>query len=89
VALLICDTKYISCFPVHATYSVHRNIDRLYSFGGKGARWCSCLRHYTADRNVACSITGGVRPHYDSGFYSASNRTEYWGYLLVVKAAGA
>jgi hypothetical protein len=45
--------------------------------------------HYAADRKVALSITDGVRPHYDSGVYSASNRSEYWGYLLGVKAAGA
>ena len=35
------------------------------------------------------SLTWIFRPHYGPGFDSASNKNEYQGYLLEVKAAGA
>jgi len=59
------------------------------------AQW---LRFCATNRKVAGSIPDGVsgifidiksfRSHYGPGIDSASNRTEYQEYFLVVKAAG-
>jgi len=60
------------------------------------AHWLRCC---AKNRKVAGSIPAGVigffidiksfRSHYGSGVDSASNRNEYQGYFLGVKAAGA
>ena len=47
--------------------------------GGFNSRWC----HWNF------SLTYSLRPHYGTGFDSASNRNEYQEYFLGVKAAGA
>ena len=59
------------------------------------AQWLGCC---ATNREVAGSIPAGVsgffidiksfRLHYGPGVESASNRNEYQGYLLGVKAAG-
>jgi len=59
------------------------------------AQWLRCC---TTNRKVAGSIPAGVigffidiksfRSHYGPGVDSASNRDEYQGYFLGVKAAG-
>ena len=46
---------------------------------GFDSRWC----HWNF------SLTYSFQPHYGTGVNSASNRTEYWGCLLAVKAASA
>ena len=38
--------------------------------------------------SLGFSMTKSFRPHYDPGVGSASNRNEYKGYLLGVKAVG-
>ena len=60
------------------------------------AQWLRCC---ATNRKVAGSIPAGVsgifidvksfRSHYGPGIDSASNRNEYQGYFLGVKAAGA
>jgi hypothetical protein len=54
-------------------------------------RWLGWLRHCARSRKAAGSIPDGIivflidlifRPHYGSGFDSASDRNEYQGYLL-------
>ena len=60
------------------------------------AQWLRCC---ATNRNVASSIPAGVignfidiksfRSHYGPGVGSASNRNEYQGHFLGVKAAGA
>ena len=60
------------------------------------AQWLRC---YATNRKVAGSIPDGVsgfffdiksfRSYYGPGVDSASNRNEYQGYFLGVKAAGA
>ena len=56
------------------------------------AQWLRCCATY---RKVADSIPAGVsgffiyiKSHYDPGVDSASNRNEYQGHFLGVKAAG-
>jgi hypothetical protein len=56
--------------------------------------WFSLLRHCATSRKVAGSIpdvvTGIIRRlHYDPLVDPASNRNEYQGYFMGVKAAGA
>ena len=65
-------------------------------YRGRVAQWLSCC---STNRKVAGSIPAAVsgffidiksfRSHYGPGVDSASNRNEYQGYFLGVKAAGA
>ena len=52
-----------------------------------GHTWRSWLRHCLTNRKAADSIP--FRSHYDHGIDLNSNRNEYQGYLLGVKAGGA
>ena len=56
------------------------------TYGLRGTRWRSWLRHCATSRKIAGSIPEVVNgPEVDSG----SNRNEYQEYFLGVKAAGA
>jgi len=62
----------------------------LYLKGTAVAQWLRCC---ATNRKVAGSVPAGVikffRSHYGPGVESVSNRNEYQGYFLGVKAAGA
>ena len=64
--------------------------------GARGGEVVKALRYKPAGRGFDSrwchwdfSVSQSFRSHYGPGVDSASNRNEYQGYFLVVKAAGA
>jgi len=88
IYIYICIYMYLYVYIIYTcTYIL---------LGTAVAQWLRCC---FTNRKVACSIPAGVsgffidiksfRSHYGPGVDSASNRNEYQGYFLGVKAAGA
>jgi len=81
-----------SCSQFNTSYFIRR-------IAGPGTAVAQWLRCCVTNRKVAGSIPAGVsgfftdiksfRSHYGPGVDSASDRNEYQGYFLGVKAAGA
>jgi hypothetical protein len=84
------DINTISCVRRLLHTHTHTHI------GARGGAVVEALRYKPKGRGIDSrwchwkfSLTESFRPHYGPGVDSASNRNEYQGYFLGVKAAGA